>query len=84
MYKIYFYDFYVQNWHNIAQKSGIFNISYTLLSLKYRCVECDKKLKPPSIGSLTVGVDEPHLCDYTGLSFCGACHWSATSPIPAR
>ena len=60
---------------------NIFNI---FLSLKYRCVECDKKLKPPSIGSLTVGVDEPHLCDYTGLSFCGACHWSATSPIPAR
>ena len=82
MYKIYFYAFLCRKFK--AQKSGIFNILYILLSLKYRCVECDKKLKPPSIGSLTVGVDEPHLCDYTGLSFCGACHWSATSPIPAR
>ena len=82
MYEIYFYGFYVQNF----KSSEIWNIQYfyILLSLKYRCVECDKKLKPPSIGSLTVGVNEPHLCDYTGLSFCGACHWSATSHIPAR
>jgi len=55
-----------------------------LSSLKYRCVECDKKLSPSSVGALTVGGNEPRLCDYTGLSFCGGCHWSATSIIPAR
>jgi len=56
----------------------------SLPSLKYRCVECDKKLKPSPYGGLTIGGNEPRLCDYTGLSFCGACHWSATSIIPAR
>ena len=57
---------------------------FSIHSLKYRCVECDKKLKPSPYGALTVGGCEPRLCDYTGLSFCGACHWSATSIIPAR
>ena len=72
--------------NTLIKSSEIWNIQYfyILLSLKYRCVECDKKLKPSPYGVLTIGGCEPRLCDYTGLSFCGACHWSATSIIPAR
>jgi len=55
----------------------------SLPSLKYRCVECDRKLTAfEDMNSLAVST--PRLCDYTGLYFCGSCHWGATSPTPAR
>jgi len=46
-----------------------------LPTLKYRCVECDKRFSH---------IRTPRLCDYTGLSFCPDCHWNAQAPTPAR
>ena len=46
-----------------------------LPTLKYRCVECDKRFSH---------LRTPRLCDYTGLSFCPDCHWNAMHPTPAR
>ena len=74
------------HYHSINKQKHLSKIKITIsicYSLKYRCVECDKQLRPTS-GNISVGGNEPRLCDYTGLSFCGGCHWSATSVIPAR
>lgn len=49
----------------------------SLVSLKYCCVECDRKLSGDPMR-------EPRLCDYTGLYFCAMCHWNAVSVTPAR
>ena len=54
----------------------------TLPSLKYRCVECDARLT--AVQDKTALATHPRLCDYTGLYFCGSCHWGATFPTPAR
>jgi len=68
----------------------------SLPSLKYRCVECDVKLTSSSTGNgsssaaaaasggMVGGGGTPRLCDYTGLYFCGSCHWNAMSATPAR
>ena len=50
----------------------------SLTALKFRCVECDKKLSKVDDEAL------PRLCDYTGLWFCSVCHWGSTSVVPAR
>lgn len=49
-----------------------------MLALKYRCVECDRKL------SWLDPEGEPRLCDYTGLFYCPSCHWNARCVTPAR
>lgn len=49
-----------------------------LESLKFRCVECDRKLSPDD------PLLEPRLCDYTGFYYCPACHWNSMSVTPAR
>jgi len=65
----------------------------SLPSLKYRCVECDVKLTSVSGSGAAAAADQssssnartvPRLCDYTGLYFCGSCHWNASSATPAR
>jgi len=56
----------------------------SLPSLKYRCVECDRKLTAAFEDMNSIEISSPRLCDYTGLYFCGSCHWGATSPTPAR
>ncbi len=53
----------------------------SLPRLKYRCVECDARLSRSGDPSAR---GEPRLCDYTGLSFCGGCHWDVRCVIPAR
>ena len=50
----------------------------SLVALKFRCVECDRKF------SRQDSMAEPRLCDYTGLSFCPKCHWNAVAFTPAR
>ena len=50
----------------------------SLPSLRFRCVECDRRL------SWTNPDSQPRLCDYTGLSFCPSCHWGASAVTPAR
>lgn len=48
----------------------------SLVEQQYRCAECGAQFQhnqPP-----------PRLCDYTGRSYCTACHWGGLSVTPAR
>jgi len=44
----------------------------------YRCVECKSGISFNNIMS------QPHLCDYSGESYCRECHFGSISIIPAR
>jgi len=44
----------------------------------YRCFECKSGISFSNV------LSQPHLCDYSGQSYCTGCHFGSTSIIPAR
>ncbi|XP_064375925.1 differentially expressed in FDCP 8 homolog isoform X3 [Dromaius novaehollandiae] len=47
-------------------------------SQDYRCAECRAPISLRGVPS------EARQCDYTGLYYCGSCHWNDLAVIPAR
>lgn len=68
--------------HIVMTEKGEFDMNICpekgLAVQDYKCVECQTPL------TFKDAWNEPRLCDYTGLYFCGTCHWNDQSAIPAR
>ncbi|XP_076263537.1 differentially expressed in FDCP 8 homolog isoform X2 [Rhynchophorus ferrugineus] len=68
--------------HVIACEKGQYELNICpevgMSAQKYQCAEC----KAPLI--LNKEWSDVKKCDYTGLYYCSACHWSSSAVIPAR
>ncbi|XP_026755206.1 differentially expressed in FDCP 8 homolog [Galleria mellonella] len=68
--------------HVVMTEKGEFEMSICpekgLAAQDYKCAECETTLTFKDLWN------EPRLCDYTGLYFCGTCHWNDMYAIPAR
>ncbi|CAG9833378.1 unnamed protein product [Diabrotica balteata] len=83
--------------HVIASEKGCFDYDICpelgLSAQRYLCAECKSPLPvtaPSGLGCLGRFLfpdrdwSEARRCDYSGLYFCTACHWSSSAIIPAR
>ncbi|GBP18349.1 Differentially expressed in FDCP 8 homolog [Eumeta japonica] len=68
--------------HIVMTEKGEYEMSICpekgLAAQDYKCAECHTML------TFKNAWNEPRLCDYTGLYFCGTCHWNDMMSIPAR
>lgn len=68
--------------HVIMTENGHFEMNICpqkgLAAQDYKCAECHTPL------TFKDSWNEPRLCDYMGLYFCGTCHWNDSLSIPAR